>query len=84
MMGRGCSTVHIDGPARRGLITVISSSWEAAISATEVSLENGLLYRFIRGKPCGHQDLVSPPIWRGVARRLAPTAGQECMGLGFS
>ncbi|KAJ6180595.1 hypothetical protein N7519_011056 [Penicillium mononematosum] len=33
--------------------------------------KNGLLYRFIRGKPCGHQDLVSPPIWRGVARRLA-------------
>ncbi|KAJ6091791.1 hypothetical protein N7467_003760 [Penicillium canescens] len=33
--------------------------------------KNGLLYRFIRGKPCGHLDLVSPPIWRGVARRLA-------------
>ncbi|CAG8088137.1 unnamed protein product [Penicillium olsonii] len=33
--------------------------------------QNGLLYRFIRGKPCGHLDLVSPPIWRGVARRLA-------------
>ncbi|KAJ5794067.1 Choline/Ethanolamine kinase [Penicillium paradoxum] len=33
--------------------------------------KNGLLYRFIRGRPCGHQDLVSPPIWRGVARRLA-------------
>lgn len=30
-----------------------------------------MLYRFIRGKPCGHLDLVSPPIWRGVARRLA-------------
>lgn len=29
------------------------------------------MYRFIRGKPCGHLDLVSPPIWRGVARRLA-------------
>jgi hypothetical protein len=37
-----CSTVHIDGPARRGLITVISSSWEAAISATEVSLVSSL------------------------------------------
>ncbi|KAG0155261.1 hypothetical protein PDIDSM_835 [Penicillium digitatum] len=33
--------------------------------------KNGLLYRFIRGRPCGHLDLVSPPIWRGVARRLA-------------
>ncbi|KAK9852291.1 hypothetical protein MYU51_008731 [Penicillium brevicompactum] len=33
--------------------------------------QNGLLYRFIRGKPCGHLDLVSPPIWCGVARRLA-------------
>ncbi|OQE32270.1 hypothetical protein PENSTE_c001G03694 [Penicillium steckii] len=32
---------------------------------------NGLLYRFIRGKPCGHLDLVTPPIYRGVARRLA-------------
>lgn len=31
---------------------------------------NGLLYRFIRGKPCGHLDLVTPPIYRGVARRL--------------
>ncbi|KAJ5561907.1 hypothetical protein N7535_003630 [Penicillium sp. DV-2018c] len=33
--------------------------------------KNGLLYRFIRGRPCSHQDLVSPPIWRGVAHRLA-------------
>ncbi|KAJ5880958.1 uncharacterized protein N7473_012011 [Penicillium subrubescens] len=32
---------------------------------------NGLLYRFIRGKPCGHEDLVTPPIFRGVARKLA-------------
>ncbi|KXG46845.1 Choline/ethanolamine kinase [Penicillium griseofulvum] len=45
--------------------------------------KNGLLYRFIRGRPCGHQDLVSPPIWRGVARRLAqwhailPSSGPE-------
>ncbi|KAJ5894023.1 hypothetical protein N7495_005714 [Penicillium taxi] len=31
---------------------------------------NGLLYRFIRGKPCSHQDLVTPPIFRGVARQL--------------
>ncbi|KAJ5370537.1 uncharacterized protein N7496_006629 [Penicillium cataractarum] len=33
--------------------------------------KNGLLYRFIRGKPCGHEDLVTPPIFRGVARKLA-------------
>ncbi|KAJ5587626.1 uncharacterized protein N7459_003391 [Penicillium hispanicum] len=33
--------------------------------------KNGLLYRFIRGKPCGHEDLVAPRIFRGVARRLA-------------
>ncbi|KAJ5152107.1 hypothetical protein N7492_010402 [Penicillium capsulatum] len=33
--------------------------------------KNGLLYRFIRGKPCAHQDLVAPSIFRGVARRLA-------------
>ncbi|KAJ5740597.1 hypothetical protein N7493_000469 [Penicillium malachiteum] len=32
--------------------------------------KNGLLYRFIRGKPCGHEDLTTPPIYRGVARRL--------------
>ncbi|KAJ5635882.1 uncharacterized protein N7484_009195 [Penicillium longicatenatum] len=32
---------------------------------------NGLLYRFIRGKPCGHEDLATAPIYRGVARRLA-------------
>ncbi|KAJ5939756.1 hypothetical protein N7466_002890 [Penicillium verhagenii] len=32
---------------------------------------NGLLYRFIRGKPCGHEDLTTAPIYRGVARRLA-------------
>ncbi|KAJ5689911.1 hypothetical protein N7462_004303 [Penicillium macrosclerotiorum] len=43
--------------------------------------KNGLLYRFIRGKPCGHEDLVTPPIFRGVARKLAhwhavlPTTG---------
>ncbi|EPS32287.1 hypothetical protein PDE_07247 [Penicillium oxalicum 114-2] len=33
--------------------------------------KNGLLYRFIRGKPCSHEDLVTPPIFRGVARKLA-------------
>lgn len=25
----------------------------------------------MRGKPCGHLDLVTPPIFRGVARKLA-------------
>ncbi|KAH8426019.1 putative ethanolamine kinase [Aspergillus melleus] len=33
--------------------------------------QNGLLYRFIRGRPATHEDLVKPSIWRGVARRLA-------------
>ncbi|EAW07694.1 putative ethanolamine kinase [Aspergillus clavatus NRRL 1] len=32
--------------------------------------QNGLLYRFIRGRPSTHTDLVRAPIWRGVARRL--------------
>ncbi|OOG00961.1 hypothetical protein ASPCADRAFT_202809 [Aspergillus carbonarius ITEM 5010] len=32
---------------------------------------NGLLYRFIRGRPASHEDLVTPFVWRGVARRLA-------------
>lgn len=32
--------------------------------------QNGLLYRFIRGKPTTHLDLAQPPVWRGVARRL--------------
>ncbi|KAF7590048.1 hypothetical protein BBP40_003301 [Aspergillus hancockii] len=32
--------------------------------------QNGLLYRFIRGRPATHEDLVTAPIWRGVARRL--------------
>jgi ethanolamine kinase len=32
--------------------------------------QNGLLYRFIRGRPATHLDLVKPPLWRGVARRL--------------
>lgn len=44
--------------------------------------QNGLLYRFIRGKPCDHLDLVSPPIWRGVARHLAKWhATLPCNGL---
>lgn len=32
--------------------------------------QNGLLYRFIRGRPATHEDLVTASIWRGVARRL--------------
>ncbi|KAL4894063.1 kinase-like domain-containing protein [Aspergillus ambiguus] len=32
--------------------------------------QNGLLYRFIRGRPATNQDLVKAPTWRGVARRL--------------
>ena len=32
--------------------------------------QNGLIYRFIRGKPTTHLDLAQPPVWRGVARRL--------------
>ncbi|KAE8351007.1 kinase-like domain-containing protein [Aspergillus coremiiformis] len=32
--------------------------------------QNGLLYRFIRGCPATHEDLVTAPIWRGVASRL--------------
>ncbi|KZF26504.1 kinase-like protein [Xylona heveae TC161] len=33
--------------------------------------QNGLLYKFIRGKPCSSEDLTRPSVWRGVARRLA-------------
>lgn len=33
--------------------------------------ENGLLYRFIRGKPCKPEDLTKEKVWRGVAKRLA-------------
>ncbi|KKK20233.1 ethanolamine kinase [Aspergillus rambellii] len=33
--------------------------------------KNGLLYRFIRGRPASHEDLVTESVWRGVARRLA-------------
>ncbi|KAL3470596.1 kinase-like domain-containing protein [Aspergillus californicus] len=32
--------------------------------------KNGLLYRFIRGRPATHEDLVTESVWRGVARRL--------------
>ncbi|KAL4942351.1 hypothetical protein BDV06DRAFT_192430 [Aspergillus oleicola] len=32
--------------------------------------KNGLLYRFIRGRPASHEDLVTESVWRGVARRL--------------
>ncbi|KAB8231550.1 hypothetical protein ETB97_007563 [Aspergillus alliaceus] len=32
--------------------------------------QNGLLYRFIRGRPATHEDLVTAFIWRGVATRL--------------
>ncbi|PWY89738.1 putative ethanolamine kinase [Aspergillus heteromorphus CBS 117.55] len=32
---------------------------------------NGLLYRFLRGRPASHEDLVTGIVWRGVARRLA-------------
>ncbi|KAI5299121.1 hypothetical protein KEM56_003506, partial [Ascosphaera pollenicola] len=33
--------------------------------------ENGLLYRFLRGRVAQPLDLTKPPIYRGVARRLA-------------
>ncbi|PYH87160.1 putative ethanolamine kinase [Aspergillus uvarum CBS 121591] len=33
--------------------------------------KNGLLYRFLRGRPATHEDLATPPVWGGVARRLA-------------
>lgn len=32
--------------------------------------KNGLLYRFISGRPATHEDLVTESVWRGVARRL--------------
>ncbi|OJI97385.1 hypothetical protein ASPVEDRAFT_79108 [Aspergillus versicolor CBS 583.65] len=32
--------------------------------------KNGLLYRFISGRPATHDDLVTESVWRGVARRL--------------
>ncbi|KAL8805290.1 MAG: hypothetical protein Q9182_002058 [Xanthomendoza sp. 2 TL-2023] len=33
--------------------------------------QNGLMYRFIRGRVCESSDLTQERIWRGVARRLA-------------
>ena len=32
--------------------------------------QNGLLYRFIRGRACEAHDLTTEPVWRGVAQRL--------------
>lgn len=32
--------------------------------------QNGLIYRFIRGRVCAPEDLTREPVWRGVARRL--------------
>ncbi|MCJ1317132.1 hypothetical protein MMC15_002454 [Xylographa vitiligo] len=32
--------------------------------------QNGLMYRFIRGRVCQSQDLTKEAIWKGVARRL--------------
>lgn len=32
--------------------------------------KNGLLYCFIRGHVTSPADLIKPPVWRGVARRL--------------
>ncbi|MCJ1249356.1 hypothetical protein MMC30_006579 [Trapelia coarctata] len=32
--------------------------------------QNGLMYRFIRGRVCQPQDLREEPVWRGVARRM--------------
>ena len=37
--------------------------------------ENGLLYRFIQGRVCTAQDLISEPVWRAVARRLGEWHG---------
>ncbi|KAH0559732.1 hypothetical protein GP486_003747 [Trichoglossum hirsutum] len=45
--------------------------------------ENGLLYRFVRGRVCSPSDLSKENIWRGVARRLGewhgvlPVAGAD-------
>ncbi|KAI5281516.1 hypothetical protein KEM54_003237, partial [Ascosphaera aggregata] len=33
--------------------------------------QNGLLYRFLRGRVAQPADLAKPPVYRGVARRLA-------------
>lgn len=32
--------------------------------------QNGLLYRFIRGRVCTPEDLTRGDVWRGIARRL--------------
>ncbi|KAJ9194786.1 hypothetical protein DTO164E3_7207 [Paecilomyces variotii] len=32
--------------------------------------QNGLLYRFLRGRVAAPTDLVKPAVWRGIARRL--------------
>src|SRR4051794_34883422 len=37
--------------------------------------QNGLLYRFIQGRVCTPQDLISEPVWRGVAKRLGQWHG---------
>jgi ethanolamine kinase len=37
--------------------------------------ENGLLYRFIQGRVCIPQDLISEPVWGAVARRLGEWHG---------
>ena len=38
--------------------------------------ENGLLYRFIQGRVCTPQDLISEPVWRAVAKRLGEWHGR--------
>ncbi|KAH0536415.1 hypothetical protein FGG08_006713 [Glutinoglossum americanum] len=37
--------------------------------------DNGLLYRFIRGRVCSPSDLGEEKVWRGVARRLGEWHG---------
>ncbi|KAK0509723.1 hypothetical protein JMJ35_008117 [Cladonia borealis] len=32
--------------------------------------QNGLIYKFIRGRVCSPEDLTREPVWRGVARKL--------------
>ena len=32
--------------------------------------QNGLIYKFIRGRVCTPEDLTREPVWRGVARKL--------------
>ena len=38
--------------------------------------ENGLLYRYVPGRVCSPKDLISEPIWRGVAKRLGEWHGR--------